>query len=249
MTLYAAIRGTVLYVATWSPGNYPTSNTNNDHFVLVSDQVLASPTTSAPWGKAGTVAIPSTKVMLCGESQGTYVSWQTITGSSVTVSNQSIKASTNAGQMQGTIDLVQAFGSMPSTLYFCAAAYTTTNGGGLVAQAPSGNGNGNIESNEFLAVPVASIRDSNADGVLDNLDPNIGFIVQNAQSSGGGLTVTWVAVPGKSYQVMYSDSLPPSWTNLPGGLVTAGSGQTSLSLTDSSTTNGVQRFYKVHCSY
>src|ERR1017187_2898156 len=188
--------------------------------------------------------------MLCGESQGTYVGWQNITGASVSVSNQSMKASTSAGQMQGTIDLVQAFGSMPSTLYFCTAAYTTTNGGGLVAQAPSGNGNGNIESNEFLAVPVASIRDSNADGVLDSLDPNIGFLVQNAQPSGSsGLTVTWVTVPGKTYQVMYSDLLPPVWTNLPGALVTAGSGQTSLSFTDTSVTNGVQRFYKIHCSY
>jgi hypothetical protein len=249
MTLFAAIRGTVLYVATWSPGNYPASNTNNDHFVLVSDQILGSPTTAAPWGKVGSVAIPSTKVMLCGESQGTYVSWQYITGSTVSVSNQSMKAATNGGQMQGTIDLVQAFGSMPSTLYLCTAAYTTTNGGGLVAQAPAGNGNGNIDSNEFLAVPVASIRDSTGDGVLDNLDPNLGFLVQNTQPSGGGLTVTWVAVPGKSYQVIYSDSLPSGWTNLPGGLVTAGSGQTSLSFTDTSVTNGVQRFYKVHCSY
>jgi hypothetical protein len=251
MTLYAAIRGTTLYVATWSPGNYPTSNTNNDHFVLVSDQVLGSPTTAAPWGKAGTVAIPSTKVMLCGESQGTFVGWQNIAGASVTASNQAVKAA-GVGQMQGTIDLVQAFGSMPSTLYLCAAPYNTLNGGALIApaQAPVGNGNGNIESNEFLAVPVASIRDSTGDGVLDNLDPNLGFHVQNAQPSGGsGFTITWVAVPGKSYQVMYSDSLSGGWTNLPNALVTAGSGQTSLSFTDSSVTNGVQRFYKVHSTY
>src|SRR5882724_1218278 len=118
---------------------------NNDHFVLVSNQLLASPTSSAPWGKAGTVAVPTTTVMLCGESQGTYVAWQYLTGTTVTsASNQSVKAATNAGQMQGTINLVQAFGSMPSTLYFCAAAYTTTNGGALVAQAPAGNGDRNI---------------------------------------------------------------------------------------------------------
>ncbi|HXI83339.1 MAG TPA: hypothetical protein VNL17_04520 [Verrucomicrobiae bacterium] len=249
MTLYAAIRGTVLYVATWSPGNSSGSNSNNDHFVLVSDQILGSPTTAAQWAKAGLIAIPSTKVMLAGESQGTFVGWQTITGSSVSISNQAVKASTSAGQMQGTIDLVQAFGSMPSTLYLCAAAYTTTNGGALAAQAPSGNGNGNIESNEFLAVPVASIRDSTGDGVLDNLDPNIGFRVQNAQPSGGGLTIAWVAVPGKSYQVMYSDSPSGTWSNLPNAQVTTASGQTSLSFTDTSATNGIQRFYKIHASY
>jgi hypothetical protein len=250
MTLYAAIRGTVLYVATWSPGNFSGGNTNNDHFVLVSDQILGSPTTAAQWAKAGTIAIPATKVMLAGESQGGFVGWQTINGSSLSVSNQAIKASTSVGQMQGTIDLLQAFGSMPSTLYLCAAAYNTTNGGALVAQAPIGNGDGNIDSNEFLAVPVSSIRDSNADGVLDNLDPNIGFVVQNAQPTGGsGMTITWVAVPGKSYQVMYSDSFPAAWTNLANALVTAGGGQTSLSFTDTSATNGVQRFYTIRCSY
>jgi len=174
MTLYAAIRGTVLYVATWSPGNSSGSNSNNDHFVLVSDQILGSPTTAAQWAKAGLIAIPSTKVMWPGKARH-FRRLANDHRSSVSVSNQAVKAPTSAGQMQGTIDLVQAFGSMPSTLYLCAAAYTTTNGGALAAQAPSGNGNGNIESNEFLAVPVASIRDSNADGVLDNLDPNIGF--------------------------------------------------------------------------
>ncbi len=178
-----------------------------------------------------------------------FVGWQTINGTTVTASNQVIKAATNAGQMQGTIDLVQQFGSMPSTLYLCAAAYNTTNGGALVAQVPSGNGNGNIESNEFLAVPVASIRDSNGDGVLDDLDPNIGFIVQNAQPATNGVTITWVAVPGKSYQVIYSSSLSGGWTNLPNAQVTAASGQTSLSFTDTSVTNGIQRFYKVHTSY
>ena len=217
---------------------------------MVSDQILGSNTTTAPWGKVGTIAIPSTKVMLCGESQGSFVGWQTITGSSVTVSNQSTKAATNAGQMQGTIDLVQTFGSMPSTLYLCAAAYNTTNGGALVAQAPAGNGDGNINSNEFLAVPVTSIRDSTGDGVLDYLDPNIGFLVQSAQSAGStGCTVTWASVPGKSYQLMYANSLPTMWTNLPNALVTAGSGQISLSLTDTSVANGTQRFYKVHTSY
>lgn len=251
MTLYAAIRGTTLYVATWSPGNYPASNTNNDHFVLVSNQLLGSPTSSAPWGKVGTVAVPTTTVMLCGESQATYVAWQYLTGTMVTsASNQAVKAATNAGQMQGTINLVQAFGSMPSTLYFCAAAYATTNSGPLVAQAPVGNGNGNVESNEFMAVPVASIVDNNGDGVLDNLDPSLGFHVQNTQPSGpGGSTITWVAVPGKSYDVMYCDSLGAGWTNLPNAQVTAGSGQTSLSYTDTTASNTVQRFYKIHSSY
>jgi hypothetical protein len=251
MTLYAAVRGRTLYVATWSPGTYAGSNSLNDHFVLVSTQVLSSATSSAPWGKPGTVAVPTTTVMLCGESTTTYVGWQYLTGTTVTsASNQFMKASTNAGQMQGTIDLIQAFGSMPTTLYLCAAAYNTTDGGPLAGQAPAGNGNGNIESNEFLAIPVASIVDSDGDGVLDYLDPSKGFHVQGTQPSGpDGSIITWVSVPGKSYDVMYCDSLGAGWTNLPNAQVTAGSGQTLLSYTDNSATDTVQRFYKVHSSY
>jgi hypothetical protein len=48
---------------------------------------------------------------------------------------------------------------------------------------------------------------------------------------------------------MYSDSLSGGWTNLPNALVIAGSGQTSLSFTDTSATNGIQRFYKIHSNY
>src|SRR5208282_6899088 len=40
MVLYGAVRGTTLYVATWSPG----TNGPNDHFIFVSDQLLPSAT-------------------------------------------------------------------------------------------------------------------------------------------------------------------------------------------------------------
>ena len=36
MVLYGALRGTILYVATWSPG----TNGPNDHFIFVTDQLL-----------------------------------------------------------------------------------------------------------------------------------------------------------------------------------------------------------------
>jgi hypothetical protein len=136
---------------------------------------------------------------------------------------------------------------MPSTLYLCAAAYPTANGGALVAQAPAGNADANIDANEFLAVPVASIADSNGDGVLDNLDPSLGFVVQNVQPDGsGGFTIMWPAIPGKTYQLQYRDSLDDVWTNLPNAQVTAGNGQVSLSYTDTSATNTPQRFYNIH---
>jgi hypothetical protein len=48
MVLYGAVRGTTLYVATWSPG---TSSTN-DHFIFVTDQLLPA-AAAAPWAKTG----------------------------------------------------------------------------------------------------------------------------------------------------------------------------------------------------
>ncbi len=136
MTLYAAVRGTVLYVATWSPGDYPGDNTKNDHFIIVANQFSALSPAFPTWSKVGSNAVSGATPFLAGESMNTFVGWQTINGTTVTASNQAVKAATNTGQMQGTIDLVQQFGSMPSTLYLCAAAYSTPNGGYLVAQAP-----------------------------------------------------------------------------------------------------------------
>src|SRR5207249_178445 len=150
----AAVRGPMLYVATWSPGS--NNNGSNDHFILVTDQLSPSLQPAFPtWSKVGSNAVVSTKPFLGGESINNYVGWQ-----QTTASNQSTKAATNAGIMEGVINLVEAFGSVPSTLYLCAAAYSTTNGGYLVAQAPAGNGNINIESNEFMAIPVTALLDN-----------------------------------------------------------------------------------------
>src|SRR5262249_32681389 len=71
MVLYAAIRGTPLYVATWSPG----TSGPNDHFIFVTDQLLPGATAPAPWAKAGNVAVATTKPYLASESQNSYVSW------------------------------------------------------------------------------------------------------------------------------------------------------------------------------
>jgi len=51
-------------------GEFSGSNTNSDYFVLVSDQILGSPTTAAQWAKRETIAIPATKVMLPAKVRG-----------------------------------------------------------------------------------------------------------------------------------------------------------------------------------
>jgi hypothetical protein len=211
----------------------------------VSDQVLGSPTTSSPWAKTGTIAIPVNKVMLTSESQGTYADWQNINGSTATASNQFIKAPTTAGQLQGTIDLVQAFGSMPATLFLSAAAYATANSGNLVAQAPAGNANLNIESNEFLAVPVATITDSAGNGSFDYLDPLRSFAIRAVQTTGSGFVVTWPSVPGKAYQLLYCDALSDAWSSNGIPVFIGGSGQSSMTFTDATAVATTRRFYKV----
>jgi hypothetical protein len=236
MKLWAAIKGATLYVATWSPG----TNGPNDHFILVTDQLSPLQAAFPDWSKVGLNAVSTNAPFLGGESTSDYVGWQ-----KTSAANLAAKSATSAGQMEGTLDLVQAFGSMPSTLYLAVAPYATTNGGGLVAsaQVPAGNGNGNIEGNEFLVVPVPVIRDDNLDGKLDSLDPTRAFAVQSVTPYGGtGFIVSWPSLPAHSYQVQYTDDMTVSFQPLSGTLV-ALQGQFSMSYTDS--TSSVGRFYRV----
>ncbi len=234
--LYAAVRGQMLYVATTSPG----TNGPNDHFVFVTDELLPSASASSPWAKVGTVAVAGTKPFLGAESQTAFVGWFNPPAFA-----QAAKSPTSSGQMEGVIDLVQAFGSMPATLYLAAAAYATADGGVLKSQAPAGDGNGNIESNEFLAVPLVALIDNNADGLYDRLDPTLDFVVTDVQSGDGTNTVTWASVPGKVYLVEYADSPPGPWEDLPGGQVAADAGQVTLSVSDPAAGGVLQRFYRI----
>jgi hypothetical protein len=237
MTIYAAVRGTLLYVATWSPGN--NSGGVNDHFILVTDQLLAGATTAAPWAKAGMIGLAGNKPFLAGESMNNYVGW-----TNAPVSSQAAKASTGSGQMEGVIDLAAAFGSIPPTIYLAAAAYGTNNAGPLAAQCPAGDSNGNIDPNELLVLQVAAILDRNADGVFDRLDPTMDF-TGSCLASGNNVVVTWNSVPGKSYQVLWSTSPGGGWNNATNGFFTADPSQLNLNYTDLNAVNNAPRFYKI----
>jgi len=238
MVLYGAVRGTTLYVATWSPG----TNGSNDHFIFVSDQLLPAATTPAPWAKWGSNAVAATKPFLAGESQGTYVSWF--------VNNASTnwpcgKAFTNSGAMAGTLDLVAAFGSMPTNLYLCAAAYQTADGGTLAAECPPGSGP-NIDTNEFLMLPVSALRDSYGNGTLDLCDPARGFKILSAtQNLGTGRSLNFAVMPGRDYQVQFSTSLNGTWSNLPAGSNYAAPPQMYFNFTDAPPAGAPQGFYRI----
>jgi len=237
MVLYGAVRGTTLFVATWSTG----TSGPNDHFIFVSDQLLPSATAAAPWAKAGTVAASVNKPFLASESQGTYVSWFV---NNASVNWPCVKSATNSGALEGTLDLVGAFGYMPTNIYLCAAAYITTNGGPLVAECPAGTGP-NINTNNFLEIPVAALRDSWGNGTLDLCDPARGFKIISASSLASGCLLNWAAMPGRAYQVQYMDALGSLWSNLVGVSNDPSLLQLQLNYTDTTSITVTQRFYRI----
>jgi hypothetical protein len=245
MTIYASVRGTKLYVATW----YASVANGNDHFVFVSNQLLASATTPVlpGWGKAGLAAVPSTAAVLCMESTNGWAGWQwhNSAGTSLT----GLVNKNPSGQLEGVIDLVDTFGSMPAIVYVASAAFQTANGGTLAAQAPPKVvDNGNLDPSEFMAIPTAAIRDSIGDNRFDFTAPDREFHAAVAPDSGGKIKLTWPAVPGKTYRITYKNSLSdPTWlTDLPASTVAAPVSSGAAESVFSDSTSGVQqRFYRV----
>ncbi len=239
IALYAALRGTTLYVATESPGD----SGPNDIFIFASDELLSSPGTAAPWAKAGDIAVPATEPYLAAESTDTYVSWY---ANNTQTSWPCIKSSTTASAMEGTMNLAQAFGSVPTNLYLCAAAYVTTNGGPLVAASPGGKGTGpNLNTNNFFAIPVAALRDSLGNGTFDLCDPARGFRVLSARLQQTNVVVSCAVMPGRTYQVQFADSVSGPWTNLSATQTYATPPQMELSFTNAEPSGALERYYRV----
>lgn len=235
MTIYAALRGARLYVATWSPGN----SGPNDHFIFVSDQLLTTTNAPAPWAKAGRVAVATSKPFLAAESAGSYVSWFNAPSGSLAA-----KSSGTSGALEGTIDLVAAFGSMPTNIYLCSAAYVTADGGALGAQCPAGSGT-NIETNEFFVIPTDALRDHNGDGIFDRADPQLGFTLQSLSLTESNALLNWSAMPGRSYRVMAADSPVGPWTDIVASETNAGPLQLDLNYGDTFSPGATQKYYRI----
>ena len=146
--------------------------------------------------------------------------------------------------MAGTLDLVGAFGYLPTNIYLCAAAYITTNGGPLVAQCPAGSGP-NIDTNEFLMLPVAALRDSPGSGTFDLCDPARGFKIVSASLQNTNRSLSFAVMPGRAYQVQCASQLGGGWSNLPAGSNFAAPPQMLLNFTDAPAPGTPQRFYRV----
>jgi hypothetical protein len=247
MTIYAAVRGSKLYIATWSPGDN-NSGFGSDHHVFVSDSLLASPTTAAPWSKRGFLAIAGNKPYLAGEGASTYAGWFNTAGASAL-----FKAPLNSGVLEGTINLVSEFGSLPENVYIAAVAYQTDNAdpsdankGKINAQAPTGDGNDNLEPGEFFRVPVRSARDTAQNGSYDVLDAARSFAVTNVSFNPSNQPVLrWPVIPGKSYMVQgRSEFVSGSWSNLLATPPVSGATQWEMEFTDTNAPDAT-RFYRV----
>lgn len=216
MKIHAAVRGTKLYVATWFAG----PSNGNDHFIFVTDQLLGSASAAAApaWNKAGQIAAATTKPYLAQESTNGWTGWFNAPEGSTA------NASASGNTLEGVIDLVDAFGTMPATIYIAVGAYQTADNGVLAAQAPARTtDNGNIDPSEFLVIPVASVRDSQGDNTLDRLDRGRGFRIERTVPVTGGLSLAVPTVPGVRYRVQYTPKLAPAtWTDT--GEIITGSG-------------------------
>jgi hypothetical protein len=213
MTIYAALRGNILYVATWAPGA-----SGNDHFVMLGSSALPSATTIAPWAKAGTTALPVASPFLAAESSGSYIGWFNVDGATTAT------ARTTGQQMEGTVDLAAAFPTLPADLYLTALAYQTADAGILGSQAPAAvTANGNVDPDELLRIPLEALRDEDANGIYDRLEPGKSFVVTQAARSGNTFSLTWKCFPGRSYKIQTSTSLENgTWTDVPDPMVTTG---------------------------
>jgi hypothetical protein len=232
MTIYAALRGTKLYVATWAPGSFA-----NDHFILVGTSVLASATAAAPWGKTGTTALPPGSPFLAAESSNNFIGWTNAGTAAVTTARAA------GQQMEGTIDLGT---TLPTDLYVAALAYQTADAGTLGSQAPAAvTANGNVEPTEFFRIPLEALRDEDANGTWDRLEMNKpGVLTQLAQQN-SSLQLTWKCFPGKSYRIEASTSLSSgSWAAV-GPNVVAGSTALTASANVTLAVTEPRKFYRV----
>ncbi len=156
--LYAALDGDVLYVATDDAGE------GNDVFIYLATDPGAL--TTANWAKTGSVA--AWDAYLADENDNDYEGWFDATGT------RDAATSPGGGVLEGTINLAEEFGALPSEIYLAVGLYQSADGGALVPsmQVPASvNGDGNLDAVEFFLLRlVVTPGDYDRDGDVDDAD-------------------------------------------------------------------------------
>ena len=88
--------------------------------------------------------------------------------------------------LEGELDLVEAFGSVPRIIYVAAVAYSGGFGGTIQSQAPPlfGNSANDLEIPEYQPLNTASIRDEDLDGRFDVGNPEMIVSVNGNETDG-----------------------------------------------------------------
>ncbi|MCX8056692.1 MAG: T9SS type A sorting domain-containing protein [Ignavibacteria bacterium] len=141
--LYVDWNGSELYVATQSA-----QSQGRDIFIFIADSLRNL--RSSPWAKTGKVM--QWDAFLGNESTNNWSGW---------FDTQGIVKNASGQFLEGAINLQSELGYIPKRVYIAIGAYQTQDGGALQAQCPSGNGNGDLEANEFYLynLPLTQIKD------------------------------------------------------------------------------------------
>jgi hypothetical protein len=162
MKILAAVKGSDLYVATWS-------TEGSDVFLYVGDQLGDASDPAPGWNKSGLAFFnTAAKPYITAESVSRWCGWNNASGQLTNGVRPSHPA------LEGVINLVDTFGYIPEAVYVASVAFGTTNGGGVTSQTPyvwdSGN---NMDVMEFQRIAISSIRDDNGDGYFDAGQPEL----------------------------------------------------------------------------
>lgn len=153
MSLYAAIAGQTLYLATDATG------AGSDHILFVAAEPPAAGR-PAPWKKGGSVAFAPSALFLAAENDAAFTGWFRLEDEALLTPRPDLQAGQSGPVLEGTIDLVALFGRVPNTLYLAVAPFASADGGVLYANAQhpaSANDDGNIDAGEIAAVRTAEL--------------------------------------------------------------------------------------------
>ncbi|MBN1268501.1 MAG: hypothetical protein JXB04_02855, partial [Kiritimatiellae bacterium] len=166
MKILAAVKGSDLYVATWS-------TEGNDVFLYVSDQLGDASDPVPGWSKSGLAFFDtSDEPFIAAESTWDgHSGWCTWYNASGQVTN-GVRPDHPA--LEGVINMLDTFGYIPEAVYVASVAYGTDDGNGIASQTPcywdSGN---NTDIMEFQRIAIDSIRDDDDDGYFDAGQPEL----------------------------------------------------------------------------
>jgi hypothetical protein len=163
LDLYAEYDGAHLYLAAPAVG----ATSGLDHFLLVR-RTDPGTTRPAPWAKTGTVG--TLDAYLGNEDGNNWSGWFNAADQLMTGGFQHAAGA----WLEASIDVAAAWGSAPASIRVAFAAWQTADGGTLAGQSPCGDGDGAVESGEWV------LLEAPASGVPGRPDPGGGLVIDVA---------------------------------------------------------------------